>query len=279
MSLQKHRSTRKLPLSALLLQRGEFASLEEARRWIMAGKVLVNEQRLDKPGMAVPQTATIRILARSRYASRAGYKLDAALEHFAVAVTGRVALDCGASTGGFTDCLLQHGAALVYAVDAGHGQLAGRLRCDRRVRNLERTNLSDLIAMQFAPPPTLITLDLSYLSLTRALPIAAALLAPQGHILALVKPLFEVASSRARHTGRIDDPEYLVTALQSVFQAGSTCGLMWQGVAKLALRPRHGVHEFVACFVRGADGPTCSPDAQMLLAIVNGPGIGRVALD
>ncbi len=223
--------------------------------------------------------ASIRILGRSRYASRAGYKLEAALAHFAVEVTGRVALDCGASTGGFTDCLLQHGAALVYAVDAGHGQLIGRLRHDPRVRNLERTNLSDLVVMQLAPPPTLITLDLSYLSLTQALPIAAPLLAPEGHILALVKPLFEVESREARRTGRIDDPELLVRALHQVIHAGSACGLTLQDVAKLALRPRHGMREFFACFVQGADGPACCSDAQTLLALVNGPGIGRVTAD
>src|SRR5579875_398576 len=273
------RPTRKLPLAALLVERGNFADLEEARSWIMAGKVLVNEQRIDKPGMTVPQDASIRVLGRSRYASRAGYKLEAALAHFAVEATRRVALDCGASTGWFTDCLLQHGAALVYAVDAGHGQLIGRLRHDPRVRNLERTNLSDLVAMQLAPPPTLITLDLSYLSLTKALPIAVPLLAPEGHILALVKPLFEVESREARRTGRIDNPELLARALQQVIDAGSACGLTLQGVAKLALQPRHGVQEFFACFVRGADGPACCPDAQTLLAIVNGPGIGRVTPD
>jgi 23S rRNA (cytidine1920-2'-O)/16S rRNA (cytidine1409-2'-O)-methyltransferase len=275
--VHKSRPTRKLPLAALLVERGDFADLEEARRWIMAGKVLVNEQRLDKPGMHIPHNASIRILARSRYASRAGYKLEAALEHFAVEVTGRVALDCGASTGGFTDCLLQHGAELVYAVDAGYGQLIARLRRDPRVRNLERTNISDLVAMQLAPSPTLITLDLSYLSLTKALPVATALLAPEGHILALVKPLFEVESRQARRTGHIDDPGALVTALQRVIQAGTACGLTLQGVAKLALQPRRGVQEFVACFLRGADNLACWPDAQMLLAIVDGPGIGRDA--
>ncbi len=105
----------------------------------MAGKVLVDEQRIDKPGTLVPAGAQLRILGRHRYASRGGYKLEAALEYFHVDVTGRIALDSGASTGGFTDCLLQHGAVLVYAVEVGYGQLTGRLRADARVRNLERT--------------------------------------------------------------------------------------------------------------------------------------------
>src|SRR5947209_1984001 len=187
-------SRRKAPLAALLVERGLFDSIDQARRWVMAGKVLVNDQRFEKPGMLVARNVILHVQGRSRYASRAGYKLEAALQHFTVDVAGRVALDCGASTGGFTDCLLQHGAALVYAVEVGYGQLLGRLRADARVRNLERTNLSDLSPLMLDPPPTLITLDLSYLSLTAALPIAATLLASQGQILALLKPLFEVES-------------------------------------------------------------------------------------
>ena len=267
----------KVPLAALLVERGCFACLDEARRWTMAGKVLVNERCFDKPGMLVPQDATIEILGRSRYASRAGYKLEAALEHFAVDVVGRITLDCGASSGGFTDCLLQHGAALVYAVDVGYGQLIGRLRLDPRVRNLERTNLSDLNLTMLTPLPNLMTLDLSYLSLAKALPVAAALLAAEGQILALVKPLFEVESSQARRTGHIEDPMLLLTTLQQVINAGAACGLTLQGVIKLALRPRHGVHEFFASFVRDPGTlPSCY-DAQSLLNIIEGRGIGRIS--
>ncbi|WP_201365193.1 TlyA family RNA methyltransferase [Dictyobacter formicarum] len=275
--VKKTKQKRKFSLAALLVERGHFACLDEAERWVMAGKILVNGQRFDKPGMLVPQNVTIRILGKARYASRAGYKLEAALAHFAINPVGCIALDCGASTGGFTDCLLQHGAAFVYAVDAGHGQLIGRLRSDPRVRNLERTNLSDLTAMQLSSRPTLITLDLSYLSLTQALPVAAAVLAPAGQILTLVKPLFEVANSQARQTGQIDDPQLLVAALEQVIQAGAACGLALQGVAKLALLPRHGVHEFVASFLRGSHMPPGCPDGQTLLAIINGQGIGRVS--
>ncbi|WP_201377659.1 TlyA family RNA methyltransferase [Ktedonobacter sp. SOSP1-52] len=167
---------RRLPLATLLVERGFFAHIDEARRWVMAGKVLVNDQRLDKPGMLVPREAQIHVRGRSHYASRAGYKLAAALDTFAISVAEQVALDCGASTGGFTDCLLQREATLVYAVDVGYGQLLGRLRVDPRVRNLERTNLSDVTPNMLVPAPTVITLDLSYLSLTKALPVATALL-------------------------------------------------------------------------------------------------------
>ncbi len=272
---KERQSKRKLPLAELLLEQGWFQSLDEARRWIMTGNVLVNDQRLDKPGMLVARDAHVRIRGRLRYASRAGYKLEAVLEHFAVDVVGQVALDCGASTGGFTDCLLQCGAALVYAVDVGHGQLLGRLRLDSRVRNLEQTNLSSLTLSMLTPPPGLITLDLSYLSLTKALPVATALLAIEGQILALVKPLFEVEDSEARRTGRIDDPLLIVTALQHVIAAGTACGLTVQGVAKLVLHPRHGVHEFFVSFIRRPGVLSCSYDTQTLLALVKERGIGR----
>jgi 23S rRNA (cytidine1920-2'-O)/16S rRNA (cytidine1409-2'-O)-methyltransferase len=261
-------------LATLLVERHLFETIDEARRWIMAGNVLVNEQRIDKPGMLVPADAILRILGRQRYASRGGYKLEAALEYFHVDVTGRIALDSGASTGGFTDCLLQHGAALVYAVEVGYGQLIGRLRADVRVRNLERTNLSDELLTSLDPAPNLITLDLSYLSLTKALPIVAQLLASEGQVLALLKPLFEVESAEARRTGQVTDPVLLVEALHRVLDAGTSVGFIPRGAAKLALQPRHGVTEFMLYFERGTHLPSWLYDDALLRAIVDSPGIG-----
>ncbi|HAG99044.1 MAG TPA: TlyA family rRNA (cytidine-2'-O)-methyltransferase [Ktedonobacter sp.] len=276
--MSKPRKVRRAPrcqLDALLAERGIFESVEEARPWIMTGQVLVNEQLIDKPGMLVPADAILRVRGRHRYASRGGYKLEAALEYFQVNVAGRVALDSGASTGGFTDCLLQHGASLVYAVEVGHGQLVGRLRADARVRNLERTNLSDLVATVLQPPPTLITLDLSYLSLTKALPIAASLVEPGGQVLSLLKPLFEVESAEARRSGQVDDPALLVSALCRVLDVGAATSLVPLGAAKLALKPRHGVTEFFVSFVRDTSQPCWRYNETTLLGIVEGPGIGR----
>jgi 23S rRNA (cytidine1920-2'-O)/16S rRNA (cytidine1409-2'-O)-methyltransferase len=254
----------------LLVERGIFDSEAEARCWVMAGQVLVNGHLMDKPGMPVSVDALLRVRGRRRYASRGGFKLEAALEHFALSVAGRVALDSGASTGGFTDCLVQHGAALVYAVEAGHGQLLGRLSAHPNVRNLERTNLGDPALLVLDPRPTLITLDLSYLSLTQALPLAAKLLAPTGEILALLKPLFEVESAEARRSGHVDDPALLVAALRQVLAAG----LSPLGAAKLALRPRHGVEEFFVLFGRGIDRAPWLYDDAALAQIVASPGIG-----
>ena len=273
--MSKPARTRKCQLDALLAERGIFESAKEARPWIMTGQVLVNEQLIDKPGMLVARDAVLRVRGRHRYVSRGGYKLEAAIERFRVNVAGRVALDCGASTGGFTDCLLQHGARLVYAVEVGYGQLVGSLRADARVRNLERTNLSDLVSSDLDPRPSLVTLDLSYLSLTKALPVAAALVEPEGYVLALLKPLFEVESPEARRSGQIDDPALLVTALRRVLEAGAEAGVVPLGAAKLALKPRHGVTEFFVCFVRSTKQAYWQYDEGTLLEIVEGAGIGR----
>ncbi len=257
----------------LLVERGIFDSEDEARRWVLAGQVLVNGHLMDKPGMLAPADAFVRVRGRRRYASRGGLKLEAALDCFALPVAGRVALDSGASTGGFTDCLVQRGAALVYAVEAGYGQLLGRLRAHPNVRNLERTNLGDPALLALDPRPTLMTLDLSYLSLTQALPIASQILAPAGDVLALLKPLFEVESAEARRSGQVDDPALLVAALRRVLDAGAAAGLVPQGAAKLALRPRHGVDEFFVHLGRGGHQTPWQADDAALAAIVAGPGI------
>lgn len=270
---KKQGKSRSYSLKALLVEQGFFESGDEAERWIMAGKILVNKQRVDKAGAKVPADAELRILGRQRYASRGGYKLAAALDHFQIDVTDCVVVDCGASTGGFTDCLLQRGAAYVYAVDAGFGQLLGRLQIHPRVRNLERTNLSDLISMTLDPPPNLVTLDLSYLSLTKALPIASQLLI-KGEVLALFKPLFEVESTVARRTGKIDDAMLLVEALQRVIEAGTNAGLFLTDIAKLALQPKHGVSEFFLRFGHQTDAPSRNYETATLLSIINNPGIG-----
>ncbi|GCE22740.1 TlyA family RNA methyltransferase [Dictyobacter kobayashii] len=269
---------RRLPLARLLVARGFFEHLDEATRWVMAGKVLVDERCLDKPGMLVASQAVLRVRDRLRYASRGGYKLETALHYFDVDVQRVVALDCGASTGGFTDCLLQRGAAQVYAVEVGHGQLLGRLRLDARVLNYEHTNFGDLVGMDLSPVPSLITLDLSYLSLTKALPIAASLLPMQGRVLALFKPLFEVECSEARRKGYVEEPALLADALQRVLEAGISCGLLVDGVVKLALQPRNGVHEFFLSFRHDLDGQSKCYSQQALLAMVTGVGVGPTSV-
>jgi 23S rRNA (cytidine1920-2'-O)/16S rRNA (cytidine1409-2'-O)-methyltransferase len=174
----------------------------------MAGAVVVNDQRVDKPGTLIALTAAIRIKdeARSRYVSRGGYKLEAALRAFNLDVRGAIALDVGASTGGFTDCLLQHGAARVYAVDVGYGQLAWSLRQDPRVVSLERRNIRTLDPGELREIPTVAVIDTSFISLTLVIPKVLEFLAPGGTLLALVKPQFEVGKGKVAKGGVVRDP-------------------------------------------------------------------------
>jgi 23S rRNA (cytidine1920-2'-O)/16S rRNA (cytidine1409-2'-O)-methyltransferase len=192
----------------LLTERGFVESREQARRLIMAGAVVVNDQRVDKPGALIMQSATLRVKddARLRYVSRGGYKLEAALVAFTVDVRGVIALDVGASTGGFTDCLLQHGAARVYAVDVGYGQLAWSLRRDPRVVNLERRNIRTLERAELHEVPTVAVIDASFISLTLVIPKVLELLASDGTVLALVKPQFEVGKGKVGKGGVVRDP-------------------------------------------------------------------------
>lgn len=186
----------------------------------MAGAVVVNDQRVDKPGTLVDSAARVRIKAhgRPRYVSRGGLKLEAALWAFSLDVSGRIALDVGASTGGFTDCLLQHGAAQVFAVDVGYGQLAWSLRQDPRVVNIERQNIRTLAPALLGAQPGLSVIDVSFISLTTVIPAVRTLLAPGGHGIALIKPQFEVGRGRVGKGGIVRDPalhEEVVNRLQA----------------------------------------------------------------
>lgn len=173
----------------------------------MAGKVHVGERRVDKPGTPVAPDADIRLARPDHpWASRGGLKLAAALDHFALNVNGCVALDLGASTGGFTDVLLARGAACVHAVDVGYGQLHWRLRQDARVIVHDRTHVRDLTADSLSSPPQVITADLSFIGLQVALPVALALAAPGALLVALIKPQFEVGPGRVGKGGIVRDP-------------------------------------------------------------------------
>jgi 23S rRNA (cytidine1920-2'-O)/16S rRNA (cytidine1409-2'-O)-methyltransferase len=179
-------------LDQLVLSLMGIADLKVAQGLIMAGKVVVDGSVLSKPGQLVSPLVHIHLRERPlRYASRGGYKLEQALRRFQVGVSKLVCLDAGASTGGFTDCLLQHGAERVYAVDVGYGQLRGKLATDLRVVNLERTNISDVIRNDLDPPIQFASADLSYLTLRKAVAIVAGLFTGPPHMVFLVKPLYE----------------------------------------------------------------------------------------
>lgn len=236
-------------LDVLLTERGLTTSREQARRLIMAGAVVVNEQRMDKPGVLVNAGASLRIKdeARSRYVSRGGYKLEAALQAFALDVTGVVALDVGASTGGFTDCLLQHGAAKVFAVDVGYGQLAWSLRQDPRVVNLERCNIRTLERDALNQIPSLAVIDASFISLTLVLPKVLTLIAPHGIVIALIKPQFEVGKGRVGKGGVVRDPALHVEVVERLRTQAETWDVEVKGVSESPLLGPKGNKEFLFC--------------------------------
>ena len=237
-------------LDQALVDSGLCESREKAKRAVIAGLVRVNGQPAAKPGSPVRTSDTLELQAVERYVSRGGHKLEHALLHFQADVTGLTAMDLGASTGGFTDCLLQHGASHVYAVDVGRGQLAWKLRNDPRVTTMEKTNARELTPHRFpAPykPVDLIVVDCSFISLKKILPAAVALLACPGRIIALIKPQFEAGKAEAdRGAGVITDPvihQRVVYELREFVH--STAGLNWVDVTESPLLGPAGNKEFL----------------------------------
>ena len=198
----------KTRLDALLVAQGKAESREKARAVIMSGVVFLDEKRLDKPGTMVPNTAEPEIRGKpAPYVSRGGFKLEKALDTFSVDVSGKCCIDCGASTGGFTDCLLQRGARHIYAVDVGYGQLDYRLRQDKRVTVFERTNIRYLTSDALDERPTLAVIDVSFISLRLVLPAVYGLLEAEGRVICLIKPQFEAGREHVGKKGIVRDPE------------------------------------------------------------------------
>ncbi|MBW8877840.1 MAG: TlyA family RNA methyltransferase [Acidobacteria bacterium] len=255
---KKGRETASLRLDQLLVQRGLFASREAARRAVMAGGVAVEGRRVDKPGTAVREAARIEVAAREPFVSRAGRKLAAALDHFAVDPAGLICLDVGASTGGFTDCLLQRGAARVYAVDVGYGQLDQRLRHDSRVVVMDRVNARLLTAGALPEPCGLITVDVSFISLLKVVPALLPHLAPGGLLLPMIKPQFEAGRGAVGKGGILRDEAVRRRVIQECAAgiAGiSDGGLEPLGVFDSPVAGTGGNREAFAVFRRAGGGP------------------------
>ena len=234
-----------------LVQRGLCESREKAKRAVMAGQVRINGQVARKPSESVKDSDQLELAAPEKFVSRGGYKLEHALDHFKIEVKDLTGIDLGASTGGFTDCLLQRGAARVYAVDVGQGQLAWKLRHDPRVVVMEKTNARQLSPSQFPAPFTpvdLIVIDCSFISLRKILPAAVALLKPSGNIIALIKPQFEAGKAEAdKGAGVIRDAaihERVLSELKAFVQAQP--GLRWVDVTQSPVIGPAGNKEFLA---------------------------------
>ncbi len=232
-------------LDRLLVERGLVASREEGRSRILAGEVLVNDRPVAKAGSLVEPTALIRLRGKSLpYVSRGGVKLEKALEEFQVEVRDRIVLDVGASTGGFTDCLLARGARKVYAVDVGYGQLDWKLRNDPRVVVLEKRNIRYLEARELPDPPQLATIDVSFISLRLVLPKVRELLAPGGEIVALIKPQFEVGKGKVGKGGVVRSHDEQLRVIEEIKEAAVSLGLEAAGVTESPLLGPKGNREF-----------------------------------
>ncbi|MBI3240979.1 MAG: TlyA family RNA methyltransferase [Chloroflexi bacterium] len=242
-------ANKKTRLDALLVERGLVDSREKGRRLIMAGEVTVNGQLADKPGSLVATDSVVEIKTPPRFVSRGGEKLAAALESFGLRVSGWVCADVGASTGGFTDCLLQNGAARVYAIDVGAGILDWRLRNDPRVIVMEETNAR--YVEQLPEPIRLVTIDASFISLKILLPVAQKWLGPEGEIVALIKPQFEAGRSRVGKGGVVRDPEVHREVLLATLIFAESLGLNTAGLIRSPLLGPAGNVEFLARWVQG----------------------------
>ena len=255
---------RRQRLDLELVARGLAASRQQAQQLIRAGRVRSGDRLLDKPGTEITPELALEVQQPPRFVSRGGEKLARALEAFPIAVAGRVCLDGGISTGGFSDCLLQHGASRVYGIDVGYGQTAWSLRSDPRVVLRERTNLrhlspEDLYGPQ-DPLPDLAVADVSFIALALVLPALLGLLAPgaAADLVLLVKPQFEVGKARVGKGGVVRDPAAHVDAIQGVIAAGEGLGLEAWGLVASPITGPAGNHEYLLWLRRGA-GATDTP--------------------
>ena len=236
----------KIRLDVLLVNRGLFETRSRAQAEIMAGNVLVDEVKIDKPGTPTKENVTIRILgSKIPYVSRGGLKLAKALEVFPISVENKVVADIGASTGGFTDCALQNGAKKVFAVDVGYGQLAWKLRQDARVVNLERTNVRFLKVEDLGELVDVATIDVAFISLSLVLPAVYKIVKDNGFIIALIKPQFEAGKENVGKNGVVKDAAVHRQVIQKVIQEARETGFSVQGLDFSPIKGPEGNIEYL----------------------------------
>lgn len=241
-------------LDKLLVDQGLVQSRERARALILAGQVVVDDHRVDKAGARFPLDVELRLKGQDiPYVSRGGLKLEKGLDSFPVDPRDRVAIDVGASTGGFTDCLLQRGATKVYAVDVGYGQLAWKLQQDARVVNLERCNIRDLKPAQLEQAPSLAVIDASFISLAKVLPPTLDLLTADGWVIALIKPQFEVGRGLVGKGGVVRDESLHLQVVENIRKLALGLGCRIVGIDESPILGPKGNREFLICLQRGAE--------------------------
>ena len=250
-------------IDAELAERGLFASREQARAAIIAGDVKVDGEPATKAGRLVAQDAVIEVAPRQRFVSRGGEKLSGALDAFGIDVSGVRAIDVGASTGGFTDCLLQRGASHVVALDVGYGQLAWSLRTDERVTAVERTNIRSVEGGALGSPFDLAVVDVSFISLRTVIPHVVPLVCDAGSILALVKPQFEAGKGRVGKRGVVRDAEVHAEVLRAVMKAAEDAGFVIRGLTFSPIKGPEGNIEFWLWAAR--DGESTAATAEQVV--------------
>ena len=257
---------KKIRLDQLVFDLGLAESRERAKTTIMSGLIFVNGQRVDKPGTAIDPASRIELHGEPLpFVSRGGYKLDKALKVFPVDPAGKTCLDCGASTGGFTDVLLQHGAGKVYAVDVGYGQLAWKLRTDERVVNLERTNLRYITPEQIPEPIALAVMDVSFISIRLVIPAVKALLLPDADFICLIKPQFEAGREEVGKKGVVRDSAVHERVIREILDFIPTVGMTVEGLDFSPIKGPEGNIEYL-CHLKNRAGEPREFDIPALVA-------------
>ena len=257
---------KKVRLDQLVFDLGFAESRERAKTTIMSGLIFVNGQRVDKPGTAVDPASNVELHGEPLpFVSRGGYKLDKALKVFPVDPQGKICLDCGASTGGFTDVLLQHGAKKVYAVDVGYGQLAWKLRNDERVVNLERTNLRYVTEEQIPEPIDLAVMDVSFISIRLVIPAVKALLKPDADFICLIKPQFEAGREEVGKKGVVRDSAVHERVIREILDFVPGAGLTVLGLDYSPIKGPEGNIEYL-CHLKNRTGEQGTFDVPGLVA-------------
>ncbi len=234
-------------LDILLTEKNFFDSRARAKAMIMAGKILVNGQKVDKAGTLIAPDAEIRILGEEMpFVSRGGLKLQKALDVFKIILSGKIAADVGASTGGFTDCMLQHGAKKVYAIDVGYGQLAWKLRQDERVVNMERTNIRNVKRENFSEELDFVSIDVAFISLEKVLPVVYELLKDSGEVVALIKPQFEAGREHVGKKGVVKDKKIHAAVIEKILNFAANVGFKICGLDFSPIKGPEGNIEYLA---------------------------------
>ena len=255
-------------LDILLTQKNFFDSRARAQAMIMAGKILVDGRKVDKAGTLVASDVEIRVLGEEMpFVSRGGLKLQKALDSFAIDLRGLIAVDIGASTGGFTDCMLQRGADKVYAIDVGYGQLAWKLRQDSRVVNMERTNIRLVTRENFSDEIDFASIDVAFISLEKVLPVVFDVLKPSGEVVVLIKPQFEAGRENVGKHGVVRDKNVHAQVVERILNFAAEVGFGVEGLTFSPVKGPEGNIEYLAHLQKNS--PSANVGANKILSVVN----------